>query len=95
MELDDKDAVAGRRFVSSLTAFAPVTDEEIVRSRGDPAFRRKLLAQSLDAVIETLQRQRRAPSTLRAGPEEMREAVALAVRLAELIQSMDEPPPNP
>ena len=63
------------------------------RSRSDraratiPAFRQKLLQQSLDALLGKLQKRTPAvrPAATNAG--QMREGVTLAVRLAELIQA--------
>jgi hypothetical protein len=70
-----------------MTAFAPVTEAELVQARSDPAFRQKLLQQSLDLLLVRLQKLRNAtPRNGSAGAGQMREAVELAVRLAELIQ---------
>jgi hypothetical protein len=70
-----------------MSAYAPVTDTELARARSDPAFRRKLLEQSLETLLASLQRLRQtaAPKDSAAAAQ-MREAVELAVRLAELIQ---------
>ena len=71
-----------------MSAFAPVTDAELARARSDPAFRQKLLEQSLEALLAGLQKLRQTAAGRRTTPaaEQMREAVELAVRLAELIQ---------
>jgi len=68
-----------------MSSFAPVTEAELVRARSDPAFRHKLLQQSLDSLLARLQRERR-PGRATATAVQMREGVTLAVRLAELIQ---------
>jgi len=70
-----------------MSAYAPVTDAELTRARKDPAFRQKLLEQSLETLLTSLQklRQTAAPKDNSAAAQ-MREAVELAVRLAELIQ---------
>jgi hypothetical protein len=60
-----------------------------VRARTDPAFRQKLLQQSLDALLGRLQKERQMPSSVAAKPGQMREGVTLAVRLAELIQTSE------
>jgi hypothetical protein len=71
-----------------MSAYAPVTDTELARARSDPAFRQKLLEQSLETLLAGLQklRQTAAPKN-NAAAVQMREAVELAVRLAELIQA--------
>ena len=71
-----------------MSAYEPVTDTELARARTDPAFRQKLLEQSLETLLAGLQklRQTAAPKN-NAAAAQMREAVELAVRLAELIQT--------
>lgn len=70
-----------------MPAFAPVTDAQLAQARSDPAFRKKLLEQNLEILLSGLQKLRNgAPAQDSASAKQMREAVALAVRLAELIQ---------
>jgi hypothetical protein len=70
-----------------MSAFAPVTEAELAQARSDPAFRRKLLEQSLEVLLAGLKKLRNAaPSRGSASAKQMREAVELAVRLAEMIQ---------
>jgi hypothetical protein len=70
-----------------MSAYTPVTDTDLVRARSDPAFRQKLLEQSLETLLASLQKLRQtAASKDNAAAAQMREAVDLAVRLAELIQ---------
>jgi hypothetical protein len=69
-----------------MSSFPPVTDADLSRARTDPAFRQRLLQQSLDALLDRLQKERQMPSSVAAKPGQMREGVTLAVRLAELIQ---------
>jgi len=67
-------------------AFTPVTEAELARARKDPAFRRRLLAHSLELLLDALKSLReKTPSG--ASPELVREGVRMAVRLAELIQN--------
>lgn len=73
-----------------MATFAPVTDAEITRARRDPAFRHKLLTQSLELLLAKLKKLRATPSSARTSAKEIREGVALAVRLAELIQTAAE-----
>ena len=70
-----------------MSTYSPVTDADLARARQDPAFRHKLLQQSLDVLLSKLQRQRQSPRSATATASQMREGVTLAVRLAELIQS--------
>ncbi len=75
-----------------MSAFAPVTEVELAQARIDPAFRRALLEESLEALLAGLQKLRSAaPASDSAASKQMREAIELAVRLAELIQ---EPAPR-
>jgi hypothetical protein len=71
-----------------------ITDAELTRARKDPAFRQRLLRQSLDSLLGILQRENRL-SRAATGDERMREGVNLAVRLAELIQTADDPERGP
>jgi len=73
--------------MSSPRQFAPVTDEALARARQDPAFRRQLLTQSLDLLLNKLHRLRAAPGSAAASPAQLREGAVLAVKLAELIQA--------
>jgi hypothetical protein len=74
-----------------MSPFSPITEAELTRARSDPLFRQRLLQQSLDALLGRLQKERRASSAAAANDPHMREGVALAVRLAELIQAADDP----
>jgi len=70
-----------------MSAFAPVTDAELAQARCDPLYRRKLLEESLEVLLAAVQRLRSAaPAPDSSGSKQMREAIELAVRLAELIQ---------
>jgi hypothetical protein len=70
-----------------MTAFAPVNETELARARSDPGFRQKLLEQSLEALLAGVQKLRNAaPSGNAESTKQMREAIELAVRLAEMIQ---------
>jgi hypothetical protein len=71
-----------------------VTEADLDRARQDPAFRRKLLQQSLEALLGKLQKRRKAPGAGVATATQMREGVTLAVRLAELIQTAARPAGN-
>jgi hypothetical protein len=70
-----------------MSAFEPVTEAELAQSRIDPLFRRKLLEESLEALLTAVQRLRSAaPAPDSPAARQMREAIELAVKLAELIQ---------
>jgi hypothetical protein len=73
-----------------MSEFPAVTEADLSRARTDPAFRQKLLQQSLDVLLGRLQKERQLLSSATAKSGQMREGVDLAVRLAELIQ-MSEP----
>jgi hypothetical protein len=70
-----------------MSAFAPITDAELAQARQDPHFRQRLLKESLELLLATLQRLRAKPAVANASAKQIREGVQLAVRLAELIQS--------
>ena len=74
-----------------MNRFAPVTDAQLARARNNPAFRQKLLQRTLDTLLNRLQKERQ-PRRATASDEQVREGVALAVRLAELIQSAEKAP---
>jgi hypothetical protein len=74
-----------------MSPFSPVTEAELSRARNDPAFRQRLLQQSLDALLGKLQKERQSAPSASANDGQMREGVTLAVRLAELIQAADDP----
>jgi hypothetical protein len=71
-----------------MSSFSPVTEAELARARQDPAFRQKLLQQNLEVLLGKLQRQRQTPRARVATAKQMREGVTLAVKLAELIQTI-------
>ncbi len=72
-----------------MSAFSLVTDADLARARSDPAFRQKLLTQSLEGLLARMQKMRGAAPTAGSGggARQLREGVELAVRLAELIQN--------
>jgi hypothetical protein len=74
-----------------MGSFSPVTETDLSKARTDPAFRRKLLQYSLDALLGRLQKERHAPPSTSASPGQIREGVTLAVRLAEMIQAGIDP----
>ena len=77
-----------------MNRISEVTDAEIARARSDVAFRQRLLQQSLDALLNRLQKERQ-PRTATASDAQIREGVDLAVKLAELIQATAETLPKP
>jgi hypothetical protein len=74
-----------RSAMDSPKLFSPVTDADLERARRDLAFRQKLLTESLDTLLDKLQRLRSAPAAGDAG--HIREGAKLSVRLAEMIQA--------
>jgi len=73
--------------IATMVNFAPVTDADLARARKDPAFRQKLLSQSLEVLLAVLKKERQAARATGTAAAQLREGVQLAVRLAELIQS--------
>jgi hypothetical protein len=74
-----------------MNKFAPVSDDELVRARIDPAFRQRLLSENMEVLLAGLKEARKSPDGDGASAEEIREGVQLAVRLAELIQGPVKP----
>jgi hypothetical protein len=69
-----------------MATFYPITEADLARARCDPAFRRRLLEQSMEALLAGMKRLRGTAPAI-AGAGQLRESVELAVRLAELIQT--------
>ena len=70
---------------------AEITEADIARSRADPRFKQVLLAKSLEQLLDTLHRLQRAGA--QQGPastRHMREGALMAVKLADLIRSLEE-----
>jgi hypothetical protein len=75
-----------------MPAFAPVTDADLARARSDGAFRQKLLEQNLEVLLARVKKLRNSAAPAQsAGARQMREAIELAVRLAEMIQGAGKP----
>jgi hypothetical protein len=72
-----------------MSPFSPVTDADLSRARSDPAFRQRLLEQSLEVLLASMKKLRGSAVANGAGTRQLREGVELAVRLAELIQNAD------
>jgi len=70
-----------------MIAFQPVSDADLAQARRDPAFRQKLLAESLETLLAGIKRHRVAGPAEGPNARQLREGVELAVRLAELIQN--------
>ena len=83
-------SICERAFMSAFpkVTYTQVTEADLARARSDPAFRQKLLAQSLDTLLNGMKKLRAASQSPSAsgGAKQLREGVELAVRLAELIQ---------
>jgi hypothetical protein len=79
-----------------MAGFTAVTDESLERARRDPAFRRKLLSDSLEVLLATLNKMRSSsPSLNKTSARQIRDGVDLAVKLADLLQTAErqnEPP---
>ena len=68
-----------------------VTDDDLARSRTDPAFRHRLIAESLEWLLGELNRLRNGAGDPQHA-KQMREGVNLAVRLAEILQRIEQAP---
>jgi hypothetical protein len=63
----------------------PVTENELVRARIDPAFRRRFLSQNLNRLLEALKKIRLADQNDDTA-RQIREGAELAVKLADRLQ---------
>jgi hypothetical protein len=72
-----------------MREIALVTDDDLERSRVDPAFRHRLVADNLELLLGELKRLRTGKAD--AGrARQIREGVDLAVRLAEILQRVEQ-----
>jgi hypothetical protein len=74
-----------------MRQIALVTDNDLVRSRTDPVFRHRLIAESLEMLLAELSRLRNSESDPE-GAKQIREGVSLAVRLADILQRIEQEP---
>jgi hypothetical protein len=71
-----------------MAAFTAVTEENLERARRDPAFRRKLLSDSLEVLLARLNKMRSSSRSLdKTSARQIRDGVDLAVKLADLLQT--------
>jgi hypothetical protein len=74
-----------------MRAVTLVTDDDLARSRVDPEFRHRLVADNLELLLNQLNRLR----TSKADEQrirQIREGVDLAVQLAEILQRIEQSP---
>ncbi|HZP78085.1 MAG TPA: hypothetical protein VFB45_18215 [Pseudolabrys sp.] len=72
-----------------------VSEDDLARARQDPAFRHKLMADNLDRLLDALERMRKSnPNPNPESARQIREGVALAVKLADRLQNGGNPPPR-
>jgi hypothetical protein len=74
----------------AMRPIALVTDEDLARSRVDPAFRHRLVADNLETLLGELKRLRNGSKTDPLCAKQIREGVDLAVRLAEILQQIEQ-----
>jgi hypothetical protein len=64
-----------------------VSDDDLERARQDPAFRHQLVANNLELLLSEINKMRAVRADAMESPQ-IREAVSLAVKLAELLQKI-------
>ena len=74
-----------------MSEIALVTDDDLARSREDPEFRHRLVADNLELLLNQLNRLRNGKTDARRA-KQIREGVDLAVRLAEILQRIEQAP---
>jgi hypothetical protein len=71
-----------------MREIALATEENLARARVDPQFRHRLIADSLELLLDELTRVRNQ-NTEAWRQKQIREGVDLAVRLAEILQRIE------
>ena len=74
-----------------MRAVALVTDDDLARSRVDPEFRHRLVADNLELLLNQLNRLRNGKTDAQRA-KQIREGVDLAVQLAEILQRIEQGP---
>jgi hypothetical protein len=74
-----------------MRTIALVTDDDLARSRMDPEFRHRLVADNLELLLNQLNRLRNGKTDARRA-KQIREGVDLAVQLAEILQRIEQAP---
>jgi hypothetical protein len=72
-----------------MRAIALATDDDLARSRVDPEFRHRLVADNLELLLNQLNRLRNGKTDARR-TKQIREGVDLAVQLAEILQRIEQ-----
>jgi hypothetical protein len=77
-----------------MTDFKAVTDDVLARARANDAVRARIVADHLDALLAQLSRLRTSPKAAKDPviATQIRDGVAMAVRLAEILQATETPP---
>jgi hypothetical protein len=75
-----------------MRAIALVTDDDLARSRVDPEFRHRLVADNLELLLSQLNRLRNRKEDAQS-TKQIREGVDLAVQLAEILQRIEQSGP--
>jgi len=81
--------IPGRPFRGACD-IALATDDNLARARVDPEFRHRLVAESLELLLNELNRLRSRKTDSKRS-KQIREGVDLAVKLAELLQRIERP----
>jgi hypothetical protein len=65
-----------------------VTEADLARARADLGFRQQLMAESLEKLLEALNKMRRQSELSPGAAGQIREGVDLAVKLADRLQQL-------
>jgi hypothetical protein len=76
---------------TEMRNIALVTDDDLARSREDPEFRHRLVAENLELLLGQLNRLRNGKTDAQRA-QQIREGVSLAVQLAEMLQRLEQRP---
>jgi hypothetical protein len=72
-----------------MSKIALVTEDDLARSRADPRFRHRLVADNLELLLDELKRLRNGKIDEQR-TKQIREGVDLAVQLAEILQRIEQ-----
>lgn len=72
-----------------------VTDDDIAQARTDPLFRQQMLASNLERLLDMLNTMRKSNDKDPETARQIREGVALAVKLADKLQQNSQNPALP
>ncbi len=72
--------------IATIDEFVLVTDSDLARARQDAGFRQRLVSDNLERLLAALNHLRNSNERGQAEARQLQEGVALALKLADLLQ---------